>query len=161
MYVHGLIDSAKREFARGLPGQPANIIPPSELLDQVESLQRENLALKAEIATLRDRAAATLPRPAPGGTAEVIPLPAGLTPLTVAPLSQEAPPAEARAPSAATAQRTPPAGRTHTVAKGDTLYSLAQHYYGNRSRWRDLQSANRDQLGGSSALRVGMVLKIP
>ena len=53
------------------------------------------------------------------------------------------------------------AARTHTVIKGDTLFSLAQRYYGNRSRWRDIYAANRDVLPSENALRIGMELKIP
>lgn len=58
---------------------------------------------------------------------------------------------------------TPPAGggRVHTVVKGDTLFSIAQRYYGSRSRWRDIYSANRDQLPSENALRLGMQLRIP
>jgi nucleoid-associated protein YgaU len=47
------------------------------------------------------------------------------------------------------------------VARGDTLFSLAQQYYGNRSKWRDLYEANREQLPDANALRLGMELAIP
>lgn len=52
-------------------------------------------------------------------------------------------------------------GRRHVVVKGDTLFSLAQKYYGNRSRWRDIYAANRDVLPSENSLRLGMELKIP
>ena len=56
----------------------------------------------------------------------------------------------------------PPAGRHHTVARGDTLFSLAQKYYGNRSKWRDIFAANRGVLASeNSPLKIGMDLKIP
>ena len=51
--------------------------------------------------------------------------------------------------------------RRHVVVKGDTLFSLAQKYYGNRSRWRDIYSANRDLLPSENSLRLGMEVKIP
>jgi nucleoid-associated protein YgaU len=52
--------------------------------------------------------------------------------------------------------------RRHTIVKGDTLFSLAQRYYGNRSKWRDILAANRDVLPSAEApLRIGMELKIP
>jgi nucleoid-associated protein YgaU len=47
------------------------------------------------------------------------------------------------------------------VSKGDTLFSLAQKYYGDRARWRDIYAANRDVLTSENALRLGMELKIP
>jgi nucleoid-associated protein YgaU len=54
------------------------------------------------------------------------------------------------------------AGRHHTVARGDTLFSMAQKYYGSRSRWRDIYAANRDVLPSEKTpLRIGMDLKIP
>lgn len=64
---------------------------------------------------------------------------------------------------AAPTKPTTPAGnvRRHVVTKGDTLFSLAQKYYGNRSRWRDIYAANRDVLPSENSLRMGMELKIP
>lgn len=52
--------------------------------------------------------------------------------------------------------------RRHVVAKGDTLYSLSQKYYGTRSRWRDILEANRDVLRSKDdSLRIGVEIKIP
>ena len=61
-------------------------------------------------------------------------------------------------PSAASASTSP---RRHVVVKGDTLFSLAQKYYGNRSRWRDIYAANRDQLPNENSMRLGMEIRIP
>ncbi|MCX6946072.1 MAG: LysM domain-containing protein [Opitutales bacterium] len=47
------------------------------------------------------------------------------------------------------------------MVKGDTLFSLAQRYYGSRAKWRQLLDANRDVLSGPDALRLGQELKIP
>lgn len=95
--------------------------------------------------------------------------PEGPTPAESEPVVRAAPPSSS-APAASVApvrspptKPTPPAGsgRRHTVVKGDTLFSLAQKYYGNRSRWRDIYAANRDQLPSENALRLGMELRIP
>ena len=51
--------------------------------------------------------------------------------------------------------------RRHKIVKGDTLFSLAQKYYGNRSRWRDIYTANRDLMKSEGDLRIGMEIKIP
>jgi nucleoid-associated protein YgaU len=52
--------------------------------------------------------------------------------------------------------------RTHTVVRGETLYSLAARYYGKGSRWPEIVAANKDQLGGGDPkVKPGMVLKIP
>jgi nucleoid-associated protein YgaU len=55
----------------------------------------------------------------------------------------------------------PGASRRHTVVKGDTLSSLAQKYYGNRSKWRDILAANHDLLSGPNDLKIGMELRVP
>jgi nucleoid-associated protein YgaU len=176
-YVRGLIEAAKREFARALPGQPLE--SQTEHLgveEQVERLQRENDDLRAENAALR--AGGTVPAthtstidigsiPSPESLAEE-PAPASASsPISLAPVEpgdasaaavpdtpQEQAPAAAQAPAAG--------ARHHTVARGDTLFSLAQRYYGNRSKWRDIYAANRGALPSeNSPLKIGMDLKIP
>jgi nucleoid-associated protein YgaU len=89
----------------------------------------------------------------------VVPVPAP-TPIPVAP-QIPAPPAQP-APTPTPAPTPPAAGvRRHTVAKGDTLMSISQRYYGNRSRWKEIYAANRDVLPAENALKIGMQLKIP
>ncbi|MES1168526.1 MAG: LysM peptidoglycan-binding domain-containing protein, partial [Oleiharenicola lentus] len=65
-------------------------------------------------------------------------------------------PAPAR-PAAAPAAET----RYHTVVEGDSLSRISMRYYGTTNRWQEIFQANRDVLQGSSALRVGMQLRIP
>lgn len=57
--------------------------------------------------------------------------------------------------------RPAPAGRKHTVAVKDTLYSISLRYYGTGSRWTQIYEANRDVMKTSTDLRIGMELKIP
>ncbi|MBK9990357.1 MAG: LysM peptidoglycan-binding domain-containing protein [Verrucomicrobia bacterium] len=64
-------------------------------------------------------------------------------------------------PTTTTTRPTTGSYRRHTISKGDTLYSLAQKYYGNRSRWRDIYAANRDVMKSEGDLRIGMEVKIP
>lgn len=52
-------------------------------------------------------------------------------------------------------------GRTHTVARGDTLSSIAQKYYGSGSAWRFLYEANRKVVPNPDTLSVGTELEIP
>ena len=173
--VRGLIDTAKRDFVSAL-GQPQdNQAPRLELADEVERLRRENGEMKAEIDSLRSGAGAPapVPHPAPAGGDEVESRPMyappavaaeeTASPLTPAPLTVEsAPPAVAPAAPARSTPSLAPSGRVHVVAKGDTLYLLAQHYYNNRSRWREIFAANRDQLASENTpLHLGMTLKIP
>lgn len=51
--------------------------------------------------------------------------------------------------------------RYHTVAKGDTLYSLARMYYNDQRRWKDILEANSDQISDPNKIRVGQRLIIP
>ena len=65
---------------------------------------------------------------------------------------------------ASAARATPPPTTTvrrHTIRAGDTLSKLAQQYYNNRAKWRDIYAANRDVMKSESDLRTGMELKIP
>lgn len=52
-------------------------------------------------------------------------------------------------------------GKTHTVARGDTLYQLARSYYNDQSKWRTIYEANRGQLSSPHQLRPGQQLIIP
>ena len=187
VYVRGLIDTAKREFARTLPAAPLESQAERlETQDQIDRLLRENDQLKAELAALHAGVAAappirtrgTLdPAGAPGGpmisltppAAEPPPVTTDDSPITYAPVEEpaaEPPPAVQRPSTPGTTRAVPtkptaPSGRRHTVVKGDTLFSLAQKYYGNRSKWRAILEANRDVLPSQDSLRLGMDLKIP
>ncbi len=52
-------------------------------------------------------------------------------------------------------------GGIHVVEPGDTLWSLAEKYYGSGKQWRQILVANRNRLEGSTDLPVGMKLIIP
>jgi LysM repeat protein len=55
----------------------------------------------------------------------------------------------------------PPGARTHTVQSGETLSMIAQKYYKNKGRWKDIQDANFNSLEGTAKIRAGMTLIIP
>jgi len=110
------------------------------------------------VQTVRTRPATTPTTPPPtpirpaGATPQVRVNPAPVAPALTRPA----------APAPAT-RATPPAPtvRRHTIRPGDTLSKLAQQYYNNRAKWRDIYAANRDVMKSESDLRAGMVLKIP
>lgn len=51
--------------------------------------------------------------------------------------------------------------RLHTVAAGDTLFSLADRYYNDRSKFVVLYQANQEQLATPDRLPPGTVLVVP
>jgi len=50
--------------------------------------------------------------------------------------------------------------RTHVVASGDTLQSLAQQYYGDPNQWKKIYNANEDKIERGLP-KVGETLVIP
>ena len=53
-------------------------------------------------------------------------------------------------------------GTTHTVVKGDSLYSLARAYYnGDMSKWKVIYEANRDRISNPDVLKIGQQIVIP
>jgi nucleoid-associated protein YgaU len=53
------------------------------------------------------------------------------------------------------------AAKRHTIAEGDTLASLAEHYYGDREKSQEIYNANRDVLTSPDGLPLGTMLVIP
>jgi nucleoid-associated protein YgaU len=51
--------------------------------------------------------------------------------------------------------------RRHTVQEGDSLFSLAERYYGSREKSAEIYRVNRHILTDSEQLTPGMVLEIP
>lgn len=58
------------------------------------------------------------------------------------------------------ASETPPA-RTYTVRSGDSLWKIAQAYYGNGGLFPRIFEANRDKLSDPDRIHTGQVLTIP
>jgi len=98
-------------------------------------LQEENAALKARVTQTQ-------------GTIEGV--------ASARPAAQAGVPA----PPAASPPSPPPV-RFHTVAAGDSLSRISQRYYGTPDRWSEIYNANREALGATGVLRVGLQLRIP
>lgn len=61
--------------------------------------------------------------------------------------------------------RTSTASKTYTVKSGDSLWAIAQKYYGNGAKYTAIRDANKDLIakhrGGPNMIWPGDVLKIP
>lgn len=181
--VRQRIDAATREFARTLPAQPLeNQLQRVDLVATLDKLKQENEALKQELADVKagrnavaasgldSSPAATDTAAAPGlsfnvdtiPTVRTRPLPPPTRTTAPAPAPNRAAPATPK-PSPPTAPAAQPVAgnRRHTVQPGDTLFKIAQQYYGNRSRWRDIYAANRGVMKSETDLKVGTQLRIP
>lgn len=51
--------------------------------------------------------------------------------------------------------------RWHTVASGESAFSIAKKYYGKGEMWTKLKDANADRMGDKGQLRVGVKIRIP
>lgn len=72
------------------------------------------------------------------------------------------PPVSGNAKSGDPAQKPIPAGkRTHVVKPGETMASIAQIYYKNKGRWKDIQDANFYSTNGTPKIKPGQTLIIP
>ncbi len=64
--------------------------------------------------------------------------------------------------SASKSTAKPTAANEHVVASGETLASISDKAYGNRSNWKRIYEANKGVIGSDpSRLKVGMKLTIP
>jgi nucleoid-associated protein YgaU len=55
----------------------------------------------------------------------------------------------------------PPAGKTYTVVKGDSLSKIAKQMYGNANQWKKIYEANKDTIKNPDLIYPGQVIKIP
>ena len=152
-----------------------------DLVATLDRLKQENESLKQQLADVKaGRGLSALP-----GTGEAALLP--VTPVhTTAPsnsinftvdtvptvrtrpapvISPRSTQTQAVTPSsprqAAPAPATTTGTRKHIIRPGDTLSKLAQQYYNNRAKWRDIYAANRNVMKNESDLKVGTELKLP
>ncbi|MDX1661820.1 MAG: LysM peptidoglycan-binding domain-containing protein [Gemmatimonadota bacterium] len=51
--------------------------------------------------------------------------------------------------------------RTHVVEEGDTLWAIADRYYGDGTEWPRIHEANRDVIDDPDVIQPGWELTIP
>ncbi len=50
---------------------------------------------------------------------------------------------------------------THKVQSGDSLYRIAEKYYGDPANWKKIYKANEEKIEDQGLLRKGQILVIP
>lgn len=157
-----LIETARKDFARTLPGHPYDsAIDRLDLLEMLESARQENEELKRQLAAAKQQAAAVVA----SNTAQRDST--GRISYQTSTRQQSTPtpqPSQTTATRQATTETRPTTtanARSYTVVAGDTLTRISTKVYGESGRWQDIFQANRDQLPNPNALRVGQSLRIP
>jgi len=103
--------------------------------EEAVRLKNSNLDLLKSLAAVRAQKNATPPPAAPGS----------------APLKK----------GEAAQRPIPPGTRTHLVQPGETMASIAQKFYKNKGRWKDIQDANFYSTGGTPKIKPGQTLIVP
>ncbi len=172
--VNQMIETARKEFARQLAGNPLEAqYDRLDLLDKIDKLTAENNTLRAEleryvrggranVGAVRatpppDSANAGPPARTSSAWTNAIP-DAGPAP-DVVPVN---PPTASNNAAMAPATRAPAtSGRTYTIERGDTLVAISRKLYGSASHWRAIYDANRDRIPDPNALRIGTEIRLP
>jgi nucleoid-associated protein YgaU len=55
----------------------------------------------------------------------------------------------------------PTAARTYEVRKGDSLWKIARHVYGDGNKWKAIADANAELIPNPDKIKPGQVLIIP
>ena len=148
--VEQLINTAQKDFARQLPGQPfQNDLDRLDLMELLKQAQQENVKLKRDLLRAR-KTIAQLEK------SQTIRSSAALSPPRS--YNSEGLGQSSRQSDFTNAASVP---KTYTVEAGDTLTKISTKVYGVSSRWRDIYVANRDIMPNENALKIGQVLKIP
>lgn len=148
--VRGLIESAKEDFLRTIPGRPHDAYTLSDTVEKkYTETRRENDDLKRRLALAEARIReletyAAKPSPQPPLPAEIF------QPKPAAPVPAEVRPAPAPAPA-----------QVYVVQQGDTLGKISRKFYGTTGRWEEILNYNKNILSDPTKLRPGMELKIP
>lgn len=145
--IYARIQDATRRLAGQLQGGSSTTTAVAGVALDVAVLLEENAALKLEVARLTQELESAHAKREPARVEPGQP--------AVEPVPAIVPAAEPRKPPQVKA-------RTYRVRQGDTLYSIAETVYGDRTQWTRLLEANGALLRGEPRrLRANMELTVP
>ena len=130
--VKQLVDTAKKNFIRSLPGQGGEFGTRAELMEIAGRLREENIALKRALRAAQERCQSLESSRVDGVKIVAV---------------------RADPPSGGQVK--------HIVRAGDTLSKISQKYYGSPAHWKRIFEANQSEIPFQSALTVGQELLIP
>ncbi len=177
--VQALLDNAKFSLATKLPNSPvANAEMFARLQSENANLKRELEEVQSRVARLdqqQQNTAAAITTPAPSAPVATAPTASVEAPKATpaAPVAHPATPAPAAAAVVPVAPSTAPTAtpaatavteaRSHTIAKGDTLWKIARKYYKGdvNANMDKIKAANASQVDFTKPLKLGTVLVIP
>ena len=139
VYFANIADNSSDELADYEPpttDTPSKIVEAEQILDQEPGMKAEP---DPEPATEPKQKPAPEPAPVPDFTPDL-----ALDPEPV--------------PQAEPVDTSP---RHYTVKKGDTLYKISKHVYGEGKHWKAIYQANKNVISNPSALQLGWILKLP
>ncbi len=154
--VRQLIETAQKDFARSLPGQPfEGEFERLDLMNLIEQLKNENLELKKTFAESIQRFEKSQKK-------------FNLLQDQIIAHAQSQAAENENNPTQNVQPVTPPAvinnvirPEVYIVQPGDTLSRISRKLYNTPGRWRDIFNANRDVLPSPHAIRVGQELRVP
>ena len=68
---------------------------------------------------------------------------------------------EKKAAEEAKAAETAARPETYVVQDGDTLYKIANRFYGRTSAWKEIREANKEKISTDGRVRSGQTIKLP
>ena len=155
-FVKELIQTAQKDFAQSLPGNPfEGTVDRVNLMETVKDLKEENQRLKERVLQLQQEATEQeseilrYREAIAQSNQQAREQPGEVAPIVIAPAESAAGERVAQTPDSI------------TVRSGDTLSKISNRVYGTSGRWMDIFQANRDQLPSPNALKPGQVLRIP
>ncbi len=145
----GFLENAKLQFAASIPNVAGQTSP------ELVRLRTENDALHKQVEDLKRDLVKQRPKPVEEARPMDHSNPATDVVSTPSPSKIEPTP-----PSSRVEPKTPTHSKTYAVKKGEGIQSIAEKFYGDRSKWREIMVAN-PKLKDPNHLVPGQVLILP